>query len=187
MNKSDIRKLYLQKRLDLSLDQYKLLNEILNEQFLTFLPDASETIHLYLPLINKKEPDTWPIIHALWNSGKNTVVPVMDPISISLTSWSLSPETIIKENPWGIPEPINGTIVEPDCIDLVVLPLLAYDRQGYRVGYGKGYYDRYLAGFRHPPIKAGLSFFEPLEEIADRNELDVPMDFCITPSGIISF
>ncbi len=187
MNKSDSRILYLQKRLNLSNDHYRSLNRKITEHFLHYLPESTDTVHIYLPINEKNEPDTWPIIRALWALGRNVVVPVMDPLNSSLTSWNLAPDTILQKNDWGIPEPVSSSIAEANAIDLVVLPLLAFDRQGYRVGYGKGYYDKYLAGFGHQPIKVGLSFFDPLDKIDDRNAQDIPMDICITPSGLIKF
>jgi len=70
--------------------------------------------------------------------------------------------------------------------DLVILPLLAYDYQGNRVGYGKGYYDRFLAQIPNIP-KIGLSFFKPVEQISDIQIWDVTLDYCITPETIYSF
>ena len=69
--------------------------------------------------------------------------------------------------------------------DLVIVPLLAFDKKGYRVGYGKGFYDRFLQNSK--TLKIGLSFFAPTEEIIDVHLNDVRLDKCITPAGIIEF
>ena len=70
---------------------------------------------------------------------------------------------------------------------MVILPLLAFDQQGYRVGYGKGFYDKFLSGCREDCLKVGFSYFEPIETIDDCNEFDVPLDLCITPQNVYVF
>lgn len=70
---------------------------------------------------------------------------------------------------------------------MVLIPLLAFDKNGYRVGYGKGFYDRFLAECRPDVVKVGLSVFEPIDEITDLNEFDIKMDFCITPNRVWQF
>jgi 5-formyltetrahydrofolate cyclo-ligase len=67
------------------------------------------------------------------------------------------------------------------------VPLLAYDKHGNRVGYGKGFYDNFLSKCKPETIKIGLSFFPPEDKIDDVSENDVNLDFCVTPEGIISF
>ena len=89
--------------------------------------------------------------------------------------------TPMRENRWGIPEPAAGREIAPETIDLVLIPLLAFDRKGHRVGYGKGYYDRFLKRCRGDCMKLGLSFFEPVDSIYDAGEHDVPLDLCVTP------
>ena len=75
----------------------------------------------------------------------------------------------------------------PAEIDLVFVPLLAFDKKGFRVGYGKGFYDKWLAGCRPDCIKVGFSYFEPVESIDDRHEFDVPLNLCITPHNVYVF
>jgi 5-formyltetrahydrofolate cyclo-ligase len=77
--------------------------------------------------------------------------------------------------------------VPPNKIDVVFLPLLAFGIAGYRVGYGKGYCDRFLAQCKPETLKIGVSIFEPVEHISNREPHDVRMDYCITPSTIYSF
>jgi 5-formyltetrahydrofolate cyclo-ligase len=75
----------------------------------------------------------------------------------------------------------------PADIDMILVPLLAFDKKGYRVGYGKGFYDKYLADCRKNCIKAGFSYFDPVDEIADKGDFDVPLDLCITPQSVYVF
>lgn len=187
MIKADIRNLYLQKRQELGRKQTENLSKDISEQFFKFLPEEIFTVHIYLPIPEKNEIDTWPIIHQLWSKGLNTVVPVMDLKDTTISSWALKPDTIIEQNIWGVPEPLTADFVNNTVTDLVVLPLLAFDKKGFRVGYGKGYYDKFLGSFEEQPLKVGLSFFEPIDKIDYLNEGDVPMDYCITPSQIFQF
>ena len=90
-------------------------------------------------------------------------------------------DTETDRNEWLIPEPVEGEIIAPAEIDMVLLPGLCYDRQGHRVGYGKGYYDRFLKTCRPDCVKVGLSYFEPIEEITDVHDGDVMLDFVVTP------
>jgi len=69
----------------------------------------------------------------------------------------------------------------------VIVPLLAIDKRGHRVGYGKGYYDKLLSQCKPTCMKVGVTLFEPIEEIEDVNEMDVPLDYCLTPASYIKF
>jgi 5-formyltetrahydrofolate cyclo-ligase len=84
-------------------------------------------------------------------------------------------------------EPRSTCIVLPEDIDLVFVPLLSFDEKGYRVGYGKGFYDKWLAGCSPECLKVGISYFGPVESIEDRNDFDVPLDLCITPHNLYVF
>src|SRR5690606_35011730 len=104
-----------------------------------------------------------------------------------MTHFLLTEETKIKKNNYNIPEPISGEEIPSDKIDVVFIPLLAYDIHGNRVGYGKGFYDRFLSECRKDTLKIGLSFFEPENKREDVYEQDIPLDFCITPDTIYTF
>jgi len=96
-------------------------------------------------------------------------------------------QTLIEQNSWGIPEPLGGVRVDEQEIDLVFVPLLVFDEMGYRVGYGKGYYDRFLSKCRSDIQKVGLSFFEPIAQISDRDAYDIPLTAGITPTQTYYF
>ena len=99
----------------------------------------------------------------------------------------LSPETVYQPNAFGIMEPGSGEVLLPIQIDLVLVPLVAVDLSGYRVGYGKGYYDRFLSTCSKEMITVGFSFFDPLPSIEDLGQHDVPLKFCITPNHTYAF
>ena len=96
-------------------------------------------------------------------------------------------DTNYQLNKYNIAEPVDGTIIVPEAIDMVLTPLLAFDANGYRVGYGKGYYDKFLAMCRPDVLKVGFSYFDPIDRIADVDEFDVPLDICITPNQTYEF
>jgi 5-formyltetrahydrofolate cyclo-ligase len=96
-------------------------------------------------------------------------------------------DTVFEQNEYGIDEPADGLDVEPSAIDMIIVPLLCFNTQGYRVGYGKGYYDRFLKHCRPDCIKIGFSYFDPVELIEDISEFDVPLDYCITHEKIYEF
>jgi 5-formyltetrahydrofolate cyclo-ligase len=96
-------------------------------------------------------------------------------------------DTDFKKNKYGIAEPVNGTEIAAAAIDMIFVPLLAFDKQGHRLGYGKGFYDRFLPGCREDSIKIGFSYFEPLASIGDVSQFDVPLTTGITPENIYEF
>jgi 5-formyltetrahydrofolate cyclo-ligase len=98
----------------------------------------------------------------------------------------LQDNTLLKLSNYGVPEPVSGIETEPPLLDIVFVPLLAFDTKGNRVGYGKGFYDRFLATCKKEAIFIGLSFFEA-ETISEKSNLDIPLHYCITPKGIYSF
>lgn len=93
----------------------------------------------------------------------------------------------MRINLWGIAEPDSNNVIDPQQIDVIIVPLLIFDKRGYRVGYGKGFYDRFIARCRPDVITIGLSFFEPVNRIEDVDQYDIPLTFCITPEGLCSF
>ena len=91
------------------------------------------------------------------------------------------------QNEFGIPEPIYGNICEISKIDYVFVPLLCFDEEGNRVGYGQGFYDKFLSSCKDNCIKIGLSHFDPVYKIEDCNDMDIKLDFCITPNKTYAF
>jgi 5-formyltetrahydrofolate cyclo-ligase len=190
MNKAELRKIYLQKRLLLSEAEYAQLNFQLYQQFFANI-DLSfiKVIHTFLPVASKHEPDTWLIIDRLRREFPHIriSIPKTDSRSNILENFYFEGLHQLVTTSWGIQEPRQGIPTETEKIDLVLVPLLAFDKAGQRVGYGKGFYDRFLKDCKPSCIKAGLSFFEAEEILDNITELDVPLDLCVTPAGIIKF
>jgi 5-formyltetrahydrofolate cyclo-ligase len=159
-----------------------IANEILK------LPIWSKTyFHVFLPIEEQKEVNTECILHLLSGKDKEIVISKSDFATRNMTHFLLTDNTKIKKNEYNIPEPVDGLEVPATKIDVVFVPLLAYDKKGHRVGYGKGFYDKFLAECKPETIKIGLSFFEPEEVILDVFESDVLLDYCICPNRVHEF
>ncbi|GGH12386.1 MULTISPECIES: 5-formyltetrahydrofolate cyclo-ligase [Pedobacter] len=186
MLKAEIRKKALKDRLLLTDATYDALNQALLNQFKTLDFGKIKTLHLFLPITEKKEPDTFPMIDWLAKNHPEIkiIVPKADFETALMTHHEYIGSGDLKKNIYHILEPQKGKPYEGE-IDLVIVPLLAFDLQGYRAGYGKGFYDRFLQNINAQKI--GLSLYPAIEKIDDVNEHDVRLDFCITPTGIIKF
>ncbi|ADB41329.1 5-formyltetrahydrofolate cyclo-ligase [Spirosoma linguale] len=190
MTKSALRQAFLAQRKALTPDEVACRSELIAGHFFAYmekndLVDASTIIHTFLPIKRRNEVNTWAIIEPIWLSFPHIhiSVPVTDEYNQQLLNYTIFPGTPLVTNRLGIPEPAVGSRYETELeqISVVLVPLLAFDKQGHRVGYGGGYYDRFLAGCRPDCLKIGLSLFEAVDEITDIEPTDVKLDFCITP------
>lgn len=143
--------------------------------------------HLFLTIEKLNEINTEYILQILMGKDKEIVLSKTDFDNRKMIHFLLTENTKIKKNQYDIPEPIDGIEVPSDKIDVVFVPLLAFDKKGNRVGYGKGFYDNFLNECKADVLKIGLSFFEPEEEIDDVSGSDIPLDFCVTPNEIYQF
>lgn len=143
--------------------------------------------HLFLTIEEQKEINTEYILQILAGKDKEIVISKCEFTTLGMTHFLLTDNTKIKKNSYNVPEPVDGLEVPDAKIDVVFVPLLAYDKQGNRVGYGKGFYDNFLSKCKPETIKIGLSFFPPEEKIEDVSESDVKLDFCVTPEDILKF
>ena len=187
MNKSELRKKYKELRLGLSIDNIENKSMAIANQLLKLDIWDNTYFHIFLPIEEYKEVNTEYILNILQAKDKEIVISKSDFETISMAHFLLTDNTKIKKNKYNIPEPINGLPVPTEMIDVIFIPLLAYDKQGNRVGYGKGFYDKFLSECKPNVVKIGLSFFEPEELIEDIFENDVKLDFCVHPNKIVSF
>lgn len=187
MNKNKIRLKYKKLREEVTRDQSEEWSlEIANKLLQIPIWDFSY-YHLFLSISEKKEVDTQTILHILQGKDKNVVLSKSDFKSGALTNFLLTDSTIIKKNSWGIPEPISGIEIPPHKIEVVFVPLLAFDQKGSRIGYGKGFYDRFLSQCTGEVVKVGISFFQAEKDLIEVTSLDVPLDYCVTPKKIYNF
>ena len=150
---------------------------------------AVRYLHCFLTIAKLNEVDTRPLLEKVWNEHPHitTVVPRVVDASGKMVNVVYHAGTPTADSRWNIPEPVGGVEVESELLDVVVVPLLAIDRFGHRVGYGKGFYDRLLARCRPECRKIGLSRFEPIARISDVNEFDIPLDAAALPDRFIEF
>lgn len=183
-----LRKEYLEKRLKLPAKELSRLNEAILKHFCRVNFKEVRYLHSYLPIKEKKEVDTMLLIDWLKENQPEIriVVPKSDFNTNVMSHYALG-DVEFKVGRFGIPEPVSGEEVAIKSIDMAIVPLIAVDRRGHRVGYGRGFYDRFLVECRPDVQTIGVSFFDPVEEIADTGMQDVPLKKCITPSGVIDF
>jgi 5-formyltetrahydrofolate cyclo-ligase len=143
--------------------------------------------HVFLPIEKQKEVNTEFLLHLLSGKDKEIVISKSNFTTRKMTHFLLTDNTKIKTNDYHIPEPVDGIEVPSSKIQVVFVPLLAFDTVGNRVGYGKGFYDQFLSECQPETIKIGLSFFEAENSIIDIFEKDVRLDFCITPKKCYRF
>ena len=181
MNKAALRKLYKQKRKNLSLIELDEFQENIYQQVFNIDFSSIKIIHIFLSIERFREISTNPIIDFLLLNNKSIVVSVSNFSTNSLEHFLFDRKTKLKVSSYGIPEPVNGVAIDPKKIDLVFVPLLISDKKNYRVGYGKGFYDRFLAECRKDVKTIGLNFFKPIEEIINLNEYDFALNDVFYP------
>ncbi|GJM30102.1 MAG: 5-formyltetrahydrofolate cyclo-ligase [Cyclobacteriaceae bacterium] len=188
MDKSQLRHRYLSNRQSLTRFQVQSRNQLISQRLINYVSWTDlNLVHFYLPIVRNQEIDTFPIIEYLRKHYPAVRIAVPKVVQEhTLDHYLLTDRTKLELNLWGIPEPANATAIPLDQIDLVVTPMVIFDRAGHRVGYGKGYYDRFLAKCRPDTRKIGLCYFEPVEQI-DFESTDIAMDVVVTPDGIWEF
>jgi 5-formyltetrahydrofolate cyclo-ligase len=187
MLKKELRQKYKALRKQLSESDLEQMSLAIANKVLT-LPIWEKTyFHIFLPITEHKEVNTEFILHLLSGKDKEIVISKSDFETRNMTHFLLTDNTKIKKNEYNIPEPVDGLEVPTDKIDVVFVPLLAFDKTGHRAGYGKGFYDKFLTECKPETIKIGLSFFEPEEKIEDVFENDVKLDYCVTPNEVYRF
>jgi 5-formyltetrahydrofolate cyclo-ligase len=189
MNKHQLRNIYKEKRNQLSSKEKMKMDDLLLLQLQKTDVSNIQTLFTYWPMPQMNEPNTIPFTNYLRHMipGLQIAYPVMNMNEATMQAILINEETIYHTNAFGINEPDGTAEMHPKNIDLVFVPLLAFDVYGNRVGYGKGFYDKYLMNCTDGIIKIGFSYFNAEESIDDANEYDVPLTFCITPDHIYEF
>jgi 5-formyltetrahydrofolate cyclo-ligase len=142
------------------------------------------SVMLYLPVRN--EVDTTRAVTACVNGGKVLVLPRMDYEHDRIVAHrvdDVATQLVLGRMDLVEPDPAQTEVVAPDEIELVVVPGLAFDRQGYRIGWGLGYYDAFLAGLGARAERVGLAYEFQVVDAVEHDGHDVPMDSVVTESG----
>lgn len=142
-----------------------------------------ETVMVYTS--KEKEVNTVPLITELFDRKNPVVVPIIVKEDISLRLSYLRDFSALVPSTFGVPEPI-GSEIPAAAMDIgtIILPMLGFDRNGGRMGYGAGYYDRFLSKNR-TLRKIGIAFACQEVDSLPVDENDIPMDYIITEDGIV--
>ncbi|KAA1243653.1 5-formyltetrahydrofolate cyclo-ligase [Aquimarina sp. RZ0] len=187
MNKKNLRKKYKELRAQFNEDTIEDLSMDIANNLLQLPIWERSFYHIFLSIEKQKEINTEFVLHILQGKDKNIVVSKSNFENSTLEHFLLTDTTVLRMNSLGIPEPADGIPISEQMIEVVFIPLLAFDVQGNRVGYGKGFYDKFLANCTAETIKIGLSFFKAEQEIDEISPTDICLDYCITPFDIYEF
>ncbi len=188
MNKPELRQIYLIQQKSLTESARNEKSQQIAEQFFAkFSLEKVQHLHLFLSIEKNGEVATKFIYEKGWRdfSHLQTFVPRVR--GENLEHLAFTAKTQLSVNNWQISEPIGDDLVDEKLFDVVIVPLLCFDVRGYRVGYGKGFYDKFLTKCRKDCLKIGLSFFPPVENFVEINEFDVKLDYCLTPNQVWKF
>lgn len=188
MKKSEIRSEYMSKRLALSPGELEEISENVCTHLFTNFQLAEKKISLFLPIERKREINTYKIWEKAMNIGAMVAVPKTNSQNSDMKQIVFESEQQLEVSSFGIPEPKRGRVMAAEHFDYILVPLLAIDQTGLRVGYGKGIYDRFLRKCSPRCRFIGISHFEPIQEkVDDRHSLDVRLHAVVTPSGVVRF
>lgn len=189
MLKKEIRNIFKEKRFTVSVTDKLKWDDLLLIRFQELdLPFLDYVLSFY-PIEDHNEVDTFILTDYLHfrNPNLHICYPRTRLADRTMQAVVCNADSIFQANEYNIPEPLDEEVITPSQVDLVIVPLLAFDEKGQRVGYGKGFYDRYLKECRTDCITVGFSYFDPVPSIDDASEFDVPLDFCITPQRTYVF
>ncbi|MFY7847006.1 5-formyltetrahydrofolate cyclo-ligase [Chryseobacterium gambrini] len=186
MLKAELRKKYMQKRKALSIDEAFLLSEKIFKNFIEyFKPSQNQKIHIFIPIEKFREVNTQIFVSYFLSRKIRVFVPKI--VDTRLISVEIFADSKFELNNWGISEPVSDEDSGILDFDFVITPLLYCDRQGNRVGYGKGFYDGFFEQVSEDTKKIGVNYFNPEEIIDDVWENDIPLDYLVIPDAVLSF
>jgi 5-formyltetrahydrofolate cyclo-ligase len=177
MKKAEIRKIVLAQRTELTEKEFRERSQRVIET-LTSLLTPGKTIASFKAIPYRNEI-------SLDSLEGNFAFPRVISAAEGTMEMVLAAE--FANSDWGIPEPVGGSVVKSTDFDIILIPLLAFDKKGQRVGYGKGFYDRYLALCRPGCLKIGISLFEPVDLIEEVESHDIPLNIAICPAKLYDF
>ncbi|MBR9756940.1 MAG: 5-formyltetrahydrofolate cyclo-ligase [Algicola sp.] len=185
--KAQLRKTYKNKRQQLTPALIDDLSLNISNQLLKLNIWDHAYYHIFLSIEEQREINTDYILNILSGKDKHIIISKSDFKTFKMTHILLTDATVIKKNHYNIPEPVDGIEIPDAKIEVVFVPLLAFDKQGHRVGYGKGFYDTFLSKCNPDTLKIGLSFFEAEDCIEDTFKGDIALDYCVTPNKTYTF
>ena len=175
MKKSELRQIIKEQKRAMTPEQIESASARLGELFLNCdLYKQAQTIYFYLPY--NQEVRTIPMIERAWAEGKRVAVPKV--YDDEMRFIYIEDFSGVAKGSFGIPEPVEDAPVAEDPHALVLMPGLAFDREGHRIGYGGGYYDKYLnAQPGHPTVALCYEF--QMFPVLETEEHDIPVDYVL--------
>ena len=186
-NKQELRSYYSHQRFALSDQRHTKYSEMIINQARSLDMWSHENYHVYLTSENPnhKEVKTFQLIDLLWKKKKQVFVPKVNGQELEIHPFSEN--TLLRNNQWFIPEPTETDKENPEILQVAFLPLIVADQRGYRLGYGKGFYDRFLNQCATSILKIGLGFFAPIQSIENVHSADQKLNYLVTPKKIYEF
>lgn len=185
MDKHVLRAVYLEKRKTLTQKEFDLRNRKINHYFKKFLEEQShiKAVHIFMSMPSQREVETMPLIDTLWKNQAEVVLPkVIGKRKLSHHRYQRHQK--LKVSKWGIAEPDSNVFFDEEKLDAVFIPMIIFDKDGSRIGYGGGFYDTFLKQINKKCLKVGLCLTPPLDKIDFIEAHDIPLDYCITHLGI---
>lgn len=187
--KAQLRAAYLKQRMALTEAERHRLNDLIMIQLQRIDLPYAENLLNYMPLEQKGEPNTFFFSHyfRFLNPGLRIAYPVSNMKDYTIEAFYADDDTEFERRAFDLVEPLSQALAAPEDFDIIIVPMIVADEQGYRVGYGKGMYDKYLKRCRKDVFKIGFSFFPPVAKISDIHQNDIPLDVLVYPDGISFF
>jgi 5-formyltetrahydrofolate cyclo-ligase len=185
MLKTALRKIYAAKRNAVTPEDMIAFEQHATEQLkLLFKNKVIDCMATYYPIKKFNEPNAYNIVQNSI-SHKSTIICLPKMLdNNTMHFYATDRNTIWQTNAWNIVEPEPIHIIPAQQINVMIVPLLCFNNKGYRVGYGKGFYDNYLNHYKHNITTIGLSCFEAVSNISDIHKNDVPLNYVITPQQL---
>ncbi len=185
-NKESLRKKYLDLRKTITYKQIEESSIEICNSLLAHFNFSHHQIHLFYPIEGKNEINTWPIHQKLIK--KNVLhTSIYDHLKNEWNCVHFDHKTTFVKQKFDVPIPKKFEYSNWQNIDVILMPLLCFDKFGNRIGYGKGIYDRICSKLKKSCIKIGLSYFEAHPYEIETDEFDIPLDFCLTPIKLYKF
>lgn len=185
-NKDQLRKRALIERSQLKNEIIEELSKKISENLFRNFNLERLNVHLFYPISERKEVNTWHI-HNKLNRRDKIFTSAYNNDSEEWECVSFNHDTEFRKGKFNVPFPIEHEKKVFESIDIIFIPLLVFDRNGQRIGYGKGIYDSILNLTKKNCIKVGLSLTECSNVLIDFQDHDVALDYCQTPSALHNF
>ncbi|MGD6977942.1 5-formyltetrahydrofolate cyclo-ligase [Bacillus altitudinis] len=168
----------------ISAEEFNRHASLLHEHVLQ-LSEWKQAKTIALTMSRGKEIPTMPLIEKAWEEGKTVCIPTCFPKTKEMVFYEYTPETKMTSSYFGLlePDPLESTVLHKEAIDLIIVPGVCFDQRGYRIGFGGGYYDRYLADYHGVTIALCLSLQQTRHIPAEAH--DIPVSIIVSEKGTL--